>query len=116
MTVFAGIGSALRIARRDALRHKARSLLIVALIALPVMAFATMDVVVRSSTGTAAEQAALVLGRADRGAADAWVQAPVGAGRAEQYSATDSYIGYTAVADDEQGWTRAPRCSGPPLR
>lgn len=103
MSVFAGIGPAVRIARRDTLRHKACSLLIVALIALPVLAFAALDVVIRSSAGTPAEQAALILGRADRGAAEAWIQAPVGAARAEQYSATDSNATFYTSASDEQG-------------
>ena len=103
MSVLAGIGPAVRIARRDALRYKARSLLIVALIALPVLAFAALDVVIRSSTGTPAEQAALTLGQADRGAAQAWIQAPEGAARAEQYSATDSNATFYTSASDEQG-------------
>ena len=103
MSVLAGIGPAVRIARRDALRHKARSLLIVALIALPVLAFAALDVIIRSSTGTPAEQAALTLGQADRGAAQAWIQAPEGAARAEQYSATDSNATFYTSATDEQG-------------
>lgn len=102
MSGFAGMGPAVRIARRDALRHRARSVLIIALIALPVLAFATVDVVIRSATGSPAEQAALILGRADRGAAQAWIQAPAGAARAEQYSATDSTPTFYAPNTEDQ--------------
>ncbi|MFF7632683.1 FtsX-like permease family protein [Kitasatospora sp. NPDC008050] len=56
---------ALRIARRDALRAKGRSLLVLAMIALPVLGVTGIDVVYRSSTLTVAEQLDRTLGRAD---------------------------------------------------
>ncbi|GAB2706008.1 FtsX-like permease family protein [Kitasatospora kifunensis] len=56
---------ALRIARRDALRAKGRSALVLAMIALPILGVTGVDVVYRSSTLTAAEQADRQLGGAD---------------------------------------------------
>ncbi|MEY9945794.1 FtsX-like permease family protein [Kitasatospora sp. GAS1066B] len=56
---------ALRIARRDALRAKGRSLLVLAMIALPVLGVTGIDVVYHSGTLTAAERADRELGRAD---------------------------------------------------
>ncbi|WP_329583264.1 FtsX-like permease family protein [Kitasatospora sp. NBC_01250] len=56
---------ALRIARRDALRAKGRSLLVLAMIAMPVLGVTGIDVVYRSSTLTPAEQLDRGQGRAD---------------------------------------------------
>ncbi|WP_035845556.1 FtsX-like permease family protein [Kitasatospora azatica] len=56
---------ALRIARRDALRAKGRSALVLAMIALPVLGVAGADVVYRSSTLTPAQKATRQLGTAD---------------------------------------------------
>ncbi|MEV7931245.1 FtsX-like permease family protein [Kitasatospora sp. NPDC088779] len=56
---------ALRIARRDALRAKGRSALIVAMIALPVLGVTGADVVHRSGQLTPAERVERVLGGAD---------------------------------------------------
>ncbi|WP_035798193.1 FtsX-like permease family protein [Kitasatospora mediocidica] len=56
---------ALRIARRDALRAKGRSALVLAMIALPVLGVTGADVVYHSSTLTPAETATRTLGRAD---------------------------------------------------
>ncbi|GAA2131492.1 hypothetical protein GCM10009760_05300 [Kitasatospora kazusensis] len=56
---------ALRIARRDAMRAKGRSALVLAMIALPVLGVAGADVVYRSAQLTPSEQAARQLGRAD---------------------------------------------------
>lgn len=56
---------ALRIARRDALRTKGRSALILAMIALPVLGVAGADVVYRSATLTPAEKAVRLMGGAD---------------------------------------------------
>ncbi|MEU9129043.1 FtsX-like permease family protein [Kitasatospora sp. NPDC048540] len=55
----------LRIARRDALRAKGRSALVLAMIALPVLGVAGADVVFRSSQLTPAEHADRLMGRAD---------------------------------------------------
>jgi putative ABC transport system permease protein len=45
---WAGRRAVLRLARRDALRHRARSLLVIAMIALPVAGLAAVDVVART--------------------------------------------------------------------
>lgn len=55
----------LRIARRDALRHKARSALVVVMIGLPILGVVTADVLLRSSQLTASEQLPRKLGDAD---------------------------------------------------
>ncbi len=56
---------ALRIARRDALRAKGRSALVLAMIALPVLGVAGADVTFRSAALTPAETADRLLGRSD---------------------------------------------------
>ncbi|RKT19190.1 putative ABC transport system permease protein [Streptomyces sp. 1114.5] len=56
---------ALRIARRDALRAKGRSALIVAMVALPVLGVTGADVVHRSGQLTPAERVERVVGQAD---------------------------------------------------
>lgn len=68
-----GWGTALRMARRDALRHPGRSLLVMTLIALPVLAVSAADVVIRSGIPTPDEQAG-----AELAGADAWIMAPQG--------------------------------------
>ena len=90
MRMFAGVAPALRIARRDALRHRSRSLLIIALIALPVLAITTADLWVRSSTATPAERADSTLGRL----ADASLAAPAGHLTTSQYSPEDTYFNF----------------------
>ncbi|MEU1285314.1 FtsX-like permease family protein [Kitasatospora sp. NPDC005856] len=55
---------ALRIARRDALRAKGRSALVIAMVALPVLGVTGADVVFRSAELTPAEHAARVMGQA----------------------------------------------------
>ncbi|MBV2152117.1 FtsX-like permease family protein [Kitasatospora sp. SUK 42] len=55
---------ALRIARRDALRAKGRSALVVAMVALPVLGVTGADVVFRSAELTPTEHAARVMGQA----------------------------------------------------
>ncbi len=57
--------AALRIARRDALRAKGRSALVVAMIALPVLAVTAADVIYRSGTPSRAETVNRLLGAAD---------------------------------------------------
>ncbi|MEU6238478.1 ABC transporter permease [Kitasatospora sp. NPDC047058] len=56
---------ALRIARRDALRAKGRSALVIAMVALPVLGVSGADVVYRSGQLTPAERAERLLGGAD---------------------------------------------------
>ncbi|GGV04105.1 hypothetical protein GCM10010495_14720 [Kitasatospora herbaricolor] len=57
--------AALRLARRDALRAKGRSALIIAMIALPVVGVTAADVVARSSVLTPQESATRLMGGAD---------------------------------------------------
>ncbi|WP_371496832.1 ABC transporter permease [Kitasatospora sp. NBC_00374] len=57
--------AALRIARRDALRAKGRSALVVAMIALPVLGVTAADVTARSGQPTPQERATRVMGAAD---------------------------------------------------
>jgi putative ABC transport system permease protein len=57
--------AALRIARRDALRAKGRSALVLAMIALPVLGVAGADVVYRSAELDPGEQVVRQMGRAD---------------------------------------------------
>jgi putative ABC transport system permease protein len=56
---------ALRIARRDALRHRARTLLVLAMVGIPVMAVVGADTFFRTAEISPAEEAAIVLGAAD---------------------------------------------------
>ncbi|MER8183610.1 FtsX-like permease family protein [Kitasatospora sp. NPDC094015] len=57
--------ASLRIARRDALRAKGRSALVLAMIALPVLGVTGADVVFRSSELSGAERSDRLMGRAD---------------------------------------------------
>ncbi|MEV5600056.1 FtsX-like permease family protein [Streptomyces sp. NPDC052299] len=65
MSVFTGWRAALRIARRDALRAKGRSALVVAMIALPVLGVTAADITYRSAELSPAEQLTSRLGAAD---------------------------------------------------
>lgn len=65
MSLFTGWRAALRIARRDALRAKGRSALVVAMIALPVLGVTAADITYRSSGLSAAEQLTARIGSAD---------------------------------------------------
>ncbi len=70
---------ALRIARRDALRHRGRSILVLVMIALPVLAVSAADVVYLTSDVNSVESLDRRLG-----AADALVTAQPGAGKVLQ--------------------------------
>lgn len=63
--------AAIRIARRDAMRFKGRSLLVLSMIALPITGVSAADVTIRSSQLTTAEQATRDLGAADARVSDA---------------------------------------------
>ncbi|GAA1228801.1 hypothetical protein GCM10009665_19050 [Kitasatospora nipponensis] len=76
--------AALRIARRDALRAKGRSLLIVAMIALPVVGVTGADVVVRSTHLSPQETSTRLMG-----AADAYVSTVQAGWRLQQAPAPD---------------------------
>ncbi|WP_430478885.1 FtsX-like permease family protein [Streptomyces sp. P11-1] len=65
MSLFSGWRAAFRIARRDALRAKGRSALVVAMIALPVLGVTAADLTYRSALPTAAEELTADLGAAD---------------------------------------------------
>lgn len=65
MSVFSGWRAAFRIARRDALRAKGRSALVVAMIALPVLGVTAADLTYRSALATPAEELTAELGAAD---------------------------------------------------
>ncbi|TFV91797.1 FtsX-like permease family protein [Blastococcus sp. CT_GayMR20] len=56
---------ALRIARRDALRHRGRTLLVLAMVGLPVMAVVGADTFFRTADLSPVEEAAIALGSAD---------------------------------------------------
>lgn len=56
---------AVRIARRDAMRYKARSLMVLAMIAVPIIGVSAADVTIRSSQLTVAQEADRELGAAD---------------------------------------------------
>lgn len=61
----AGMPAAVRIARRDASRHRARSLLVVVMIALPVLALTGADVLARTMQLSTGEKLSRTLGQAD---------------------------------------------------
>ncbi len=84
-----GLRTALRIARRDAVRHKGRSLLVASLIALPVLAAVAGDIVIRSGIATDAEKV-----QAQLAGADAWIMAPEGVA---DFSQQWSFYGSPAV-------------------
>ncbi|WP_433400331.1 FtsX-like permease family protein [Streptomyces sp. CA-146814] len=65
MSLFSGWRAAFRIARRDAARAKARSALVVAMIALPVLGVTAADLTYRSALPTVAEDLTADLGAAD---------------------------------------------------
>ncbi|MES9505647.1 FtsX-like permease family protein [Streptomyces sp. NPDC000609] len=65
MSVLTGWRAALRMARRDAMRSKGRSALVVAMIAVPVLGVTALDVTYRSVTPTAAEQLTAAMGSSD---------------------------------------------------
>ncbi|MFF6907435.1 FtsX-like permease family protein [Streptomyces sp. NPDC012389] len=65
MSLFSGWRAAFRIARRDAARAKARSALVVAMIALPVLGVTAADLTYRSALPTVAEELTAALGAAD---------------------------------------------------
>jgi len=65
VSVLTGWRAAVRIARRDALRAKGRSALVVAMIALPVLGVTAADVTYRSYTPTTAETLTAGMGSAD---------------------------------------------------
>ena len=80
----------LRLARRDALRHRARSALVLVMIALPVLAVTAADVLLQTSTVSGPESV-------DRrmGAAEALISVTEGTGKVAQPPDPDSCCPYT---------------------
>jgi putative ABC transport system permease protein len=62
-----GAAATLRIARRDAWRHKGRSALIIAMVAIPVLGLTAADVLARTMQLNAGERLARQIGQADIG-------------------------------------------------
>ncbi|WP_419996630.1 FtsX-like permease family protein [Streptomyces boninensis] len=65
MSRFAAWRAAIRIARRDALRHKGRSALVLAMIALPIFGVAAADITIRSTEPSQAQELRRAYGEAD---------------------------------------------------
>ncbi|MFF9507124.1 FtsX-like permease family protein [Streptomyces sp. NPDC014724] len=65
MSVFTGWRASLRMARRDAMRAKGRSALVVAMIAIPVLGVTALDVTYRSENPSIAEKLTSEMGSAD---------------------------------------------------
>lgn len=87
MSVMTGWRAAIRIARRDALRAKGRSALVVAMIALPVLGVTAADITYHSAAPTQGEKLT-----SEMGAADALFRDPdMGGGPIEQMPEGDSY-------------------------
>lgn len=87
---------ALRIARRDAVRHRGRSILVLVMIALPVLAVTTADVVIQTQDVTVVEG---LDGRL--GAADASVEVNSGGAPMIQDFEGDSYTTVGDASPDE---------------
>lgn len=100
MSVLTGRRAVLRLAARDARRHKGRSALVVAMVALPVLVLSAVDVVAR--TGEAAGRSGGVLER-PTGRADAFVR--VNDGPVQQSPDGQSYA---AVGASFAGGPAAP--------
>ncbi|WP_328318586.1 FtsX-like permease family protein [Streptomyces sp. NBC_00388] len=104
MSALTGWRAAIRIARRDALRAKGRSALVVAMIALPVLGVTAADITYRSSVSTQAEELTSAMG-----AADALFSDPgLGDGPIEQMPGADSYQRSGAEDDSVHGGESAP--------
>ncbi len=86
-------GAALRIARRDAMRARGRSALVLAMIALPVLGIAAMDVAVRTYDLSADQKATRSMGRADAALTDTQSE------RIQQYRLGDT-VQYESVGQD----------------
>ncbi|MDF1604332.1 ABC transporter permease [Nocardioides sp. YIM 152315] len=90
MSALASWRLALRLARRDAMRHRGRSVLVLVMIALPVLAVTAADVVIATQEVSGVESLDRRLG-----AADALVEVP--AGGAPMLQAFDPYDGSTSA-------------------
>jgi putative ABC transport system permease protein len=92
---WSGTRAALRIARRDALRAKGRSILVLAMIGLPMLGIAFADVAARTGQLPPAESARREIGTADL------VVRYAAHGPVQQYSAYDYRTASTPVDRDE---------------
>jgi len=91
---------ALRVARRDALRNKGRSILVLVMIALPVLAVSAADVVYLTTDVNSVESLDRRLG-----SADARIQAAPGTGRVLQGFDPDEGSSWDEPGDGETGVT-----------
>lgn len=93
---WAGWRPLVRIARRDALRARGRSALIVAMVALPILALTATDVLARSAQLDPTEKVARRLGQAQAQLEPSWSAGPV-------LQAPDPQSGSMQVTDPETG-------------
>jgi putative ABC transport system permease protein len=93
---WAGVRPLLRVARRDALRARGRSALIVAMIALPILALTAADVLARSAQLEPDEEVSRRLGQTQAELAPAYVSGPV-------LQAPDPRLGLMVVGEEDAG-------------
>lgn len=87
--------AAIRIARRDAWRAKGRSLLVLAMIALPIVGVSAADLTARSSELSTAEELERRLGAADAEIAPSAMNAPIYQNpRGDHYAPVGGFDGY----------------------
>lgn len=96
----------LRIARRDALRHRGRSLLVLVMIALPVLAVTAADVLMQTSDVNSVESIDRTMG-----ASEALVSVQEGQGRVEQAPDPYDYSGSYGDEGDGAGMPTADEVS-----
>lgn len=111
---------AVRIARRDAVRYKGRSLLVLAMIAVPIVGVSAADVTVRSSQLSVGQKATRELGAADARLSDAgFGPRPVDEDPADAVGVPiDDGKGSPAVAESHSGdgYSTAGRPEADPLK
>ena len=86
----------LRLARRDALRHRARSMLVLVMIALPVLAVTAADVMIQTSDVSGVES----IDRRMGAAAGAGVGVTRASGRSQQAPDPDDCVHRAQATDD----------------
>ncbi|MFC7218063.1 FtsX-like permease family protein [Streptomyces polyrhachis] len=93
-----GWRASLRIARRDAVRNKGRSALVLSMIALPIMGVGAVDIIARSSDGSTEQQLTREIGAADARLAMSWSE-----GRAIYQKPDPRLGGVTEVDPPDEG-------------
>lgn len=102
--------AAIRIARRDAWRSKGRSILVLAMIALPIVGVSAVDLTVRSSELSAEQRAGRVLGAADAKVTDPHMGTAIHQSPdAQNYAPVGGYDKYEPSADGRDDVTAAPQ-------